>query len=45
MIPFIRALCAMLLCFTMLSARAVDFPVVELSAGIHRIEAEVAYTE
>ncbi len=45
MIPFIRAPCAMLLCFTMLSAHAVDFPVVELSAGIHRIEAEVAYTE
>jgi uncharacterized protein len=25
--------------------RAADFPVVELSSGIHRVEAEVAYTE
>lgn len=40
----IRALCAVFLYLAALSARAVDFPVMELSAGIHRIEAEVAHT-
>ena len=44
MAPFTRALCAALLCFAALSARGVDFPVMEFSAGIHRIEAEVAST-
>ena len=45
MTPFTRPLCVALFCLAALSARAADFPVMELSAGINRIEAEVAYTE
>ncbi len=45
MTPFTRTFCTALFCFAALSARAVDFPVMELAAGINRIEAEVAYTE
>lgn len=45
MIPFTRTLCVALFSLAALSARGVDFPVMELSAGINRIEAEVAHTE
>lgn len=41
---FVRLLCAAL-AFSVPVAHAADFPVVELSVGIYRIEAEVAYTE
>ena len=41
----VRLLCTALLFVVIAEARAADFPVMELSAGIHRVEAEVAYTE